>query len=205
MSSDGRKVEYHLQNPIDALFVKIAKKLDPFFVSVGMTPNRLTTISGIFGFMAAYYIYKKKYIIGAILYTISYMFDCFDEYYARAHDMVTKLGDYYDHIKDWTVMILIFYLLYKDNSISKSLKVGGLVFYVIIFISTLFYIGCEENYYHLTNSTNKSETLSITTKLCSKHMDSIVDKLKIRRYHGLGTLTLYIVVILIIIQLKGFI
>jgi hypothetical protein len=70
----------------------------PFFKKIGFTPNGITTLSLIFGIASAYYLYKGKIYMFALLYTISYFFDVMDGHFARKYKMVSKGGDYYDNV-----------------------------------------------------------------------------------------------------------
>ena len=60
-----------------------------------------------------YNIYKNKYIIGTILWFLSYYFDCADGKMARKFKMISKFGDIYDHTSDIIKHLLLFYVLYK--------------------------------------------------------------------------------------------
>lgn len=182
------KLPEYLDNPIDVCIFKVCEKLDNFFVKCHMTPNKLTTISGYFGLLAIYCLYNKIRYLPGIFFFISYMFDCADGRFARKHNMVTKFGDYYDHLKDWIIMGILFYLLYKRNK--KYL-------YICIFalgISSV-HIGCQEIYYSKNNTTSEhSETLSFSKSLCK--FNDIDNAMKYTRYIGLGTSNLLISIIL---------
>ena len=65
-----------------------------------LTPNMVTTIGFLMGLLSAYYIIKGRVLVAAIAWILSYYFDCVDGKLARKYDMVTKFGDYYDHICD---------------------------------------------------------------------------------------------------------
>ena len=93
-----RKGPIRFQNPIDTILIDCGSYLSPLFRHLHFTPNTLTSISAIFGFMSVYKMYNKDYKQAGMLYFISYMFDCFDGFYARKYNMVTKYGDFYDHI-----------------------------------------------------------------------------------------------------------
>ena len=77
------KIPPELDNPIDTIIYNhIDEQLD-LFKNLKLTPNLITTISLICGLGSVYNIYKNKYIIGAILWFLSYYFDCADGKMAR--------------------------------------------------------------------------------------------------------------------------
>ena len=98
-----RKLPPEMEHPIDNLNINIGASLSPYFKNLNFTPNTLTTISLITGLLSVYYYTQQNYIYSAILFYISYMFDCWDGYYARRYQMISKFGDKYDHIKDVVV------------------------------------------------------------------------------------------------------
>ena len=59
----SRKLPKNLDNPIDNFILDyIVDPLNPLFYKIGMTPNKLTGLSGIFGLLSVYCIYKSNYI-----------------------------------------------------------------------------------------------------------------------------------------------
>jgi len=48
---------------------------------------------------------ENQFALSAFSYLISYMFDCWDGYYARKYNMESKFGDYYDHVSDMFIGI----------------------------------------------------------------------------------------------------
>jgi hypothetical protein len=192
------KLPRHLDNPIDNWILDICEKLDPFFVKCNMTPNKLTTISGYFGLLSVYCLYNRIKYLPGIFYFISYMFDGADGQYARRHNMVSKFGDYYDHIKDWSIMFMIFYILYKR---------GKMYLAIFIFAISLSasHIGCQEHYYRENNPDKlHSDTLSWCRYLCPFQNTETDDKklenaMTYTRYLGLGTSNLLVSIILFFI------
>ena len=189
------KLPKHLENPIDNWILDIFYKLDPLFVKCNMTPNKLTTISAYFGLLAVYCLYNKIKYLPGIFYFISYMFDCADGQYARRHNMVSKFGDYYDHIKDTSIGFMIFYVLYKRNKIYLS------IFIFALSLSSI-HIGCQEHYYRETNPDKEhSDTIGWCRYLCpfeNKVIDDtrLENTMKYTRYLGLGTTNLLASIIL---------
>jgi phosphatidylglycerophosphate synthase len=177
-----RKIPEHLENPVDNLIYKNMNSISKLAREFKLTPNMITTLSAIFGFVAIYFILKDKFIIGAVLYFISYYFDCLDGFYARKYDMVTKFGDYYDHIKDVFIFGALIYVLLKKKLYT------GFIFVVPIILLTIAHFGCQELYYNK----NESGSLNITKYFCPCKNDksNLEEVLRCTRWLGSGTLIL---------------
>ena len=141
-----------------------------------------------------YSIQNNDYRNAAIYYMISYIFDCYDGYYARKYNMVTKFGDYYDHIHDLTKHILLFYVLYKKDP-KKTIKYIPIV--ILLTIATFIHMKYQEDYY---NRHDESKTLNFNYLLGIKKVSINVAKrrLKYTRYFGCGTF--YMVITMMILS-----
>lgn len=189
------KLPKELDCPIDNWILEFCEKLDPIFVKCNITPNKLTTISAYFGLLAVYCLHNRIKYLPGIFYFISYMFDCFDGQYARRHNMVSKFGDYYDHIKDWTIMFMIFYILYKRNKMYLS------IFIFVLGLSGT-HIGCQEHYYRENNPDKEhSDTIGWCRYMCPFENDfddehRLEKAMAYTRHFGLGTSNVLISIIL---------
>lgn len=186
-----RKVPENLENPVDNLIYQDMDKVANFFKENNFTPNMLTSVSAFFGLLSIYSICKNRFMIAGILYFISYYFDCLDGYFARKYDMVTKFGDYYDHVKDILVFSgLVFVLFYKRLHI-------GLLFIIPFFFLMLVQFGCQEIYYNK----DESDTLDFTRHLCPTEDKEELEKImKYTRYFGCGTVIVMFCLYLISLQ-----
>lgn len=126
---------------------------------------------------------------------LSYFFDCFDGHFARSYNMVTKFGDYYDHISDASKVILLVYFICTMYT-SKVCYVLPIL--IIFFILTLIHLSCQEFYY---NRPNASNTLSLLRFFCIANKKNVNNILGITRFFGCGTF--YIAIILSVIYLKN--
>ena len=185
------KIHSNIDNPIDNILYKIIDTQLEFYKDLNLTPNLITTISLFSGLLSVYLLNNEHFIPSAILWFISYYFDCADGKMARKFNMTSKFGDLYDHLSDILKHILLFYILYiklKDDTHYNKI----LIIFFVIFILSMSQLGCQEKY---TNK-NDSPTLEITKTLvifdCEKQM-------KFTRYFGPATLTLYIVLLIIYI------
>lgn len=162
-----RKINGQYENPLDNMLINLSDFLCPFFNRLGFTPNGITTLSLFFGLLSIYFLYKRKLALFAVLYFISYFFDNMDGHYARRYGMTSKFGDYYDHIKDVIVIIVLLFVLIKNNYCSrKTWIVSALVLGIAFFLMSV-QLGCQERIYKKTDDPNdESPSLSFTTKLC---------------------------------------
>ena len=182
------KIHSNMENPIDIYLLRICEKVAPTFKKFKFTPNEITVIGTIFGVIGCYFIWKNKPIIAILLLWISYFFDCLDGYYARRYNMCTKLGDYFDHIRDILLHILITSLLYMKLKTVQQRCVFISIVVVFIFLMTM-HLGCQEK-----NSGNKdfNDSLKVTEVLCPNP-----DYIKYTRFFGCGTYNIVIIAFLI--------
>lgn len=176
---DGKKIPSKYENPIDNLLIYISKYVSIFLYNntTFITPNILTTLSLIIGLYSIFLIYFKYYKLGAIIYIISYFFDCLDGHYARKYNMVTEFGDYYDHISDvikWLLKLSVILIL-NIKVKTKIIIISTILF--LTFLSTVHLC------YQELNSTEKNFTvLKYTSKLCNNPK-----YIKYSKYFGVGT------------------
>lgn len=183
------KIPNKFENPIDILLSKLADKISPYFYSLNFTPNHITTMSVIFSICCIYTLYKEYYILSSIMLLLSYFFDILDGIYARKYDMVTEFGDYYDHISDILLyLILIPMIIYKSKN--KTKLIPFIILLMICLFVMMIQLGCQEK---ISNS-NESKMLSYYKKLCP-YPEKIM---KFSRFGGCGTFIFMTMIIIII-------
>lgn len=186
------KIPNKFENPIDIGLANLANKIKPFFYSLNFTPNHITTISVIFAICCIYSLYKEQYILSSIMLLLSYFFDILDGIYARTYDMVTEFGDFYDHISDFLLyLILIPMIIYKCKNRIKLIPF--IIILMIAFFVMLTQLGCQEKLYNVDEET---KTLSFFKKLCP-YPEKII---KFSRFGGCGT---FIAMTMILIIISG--
>jgi len=189
-----RKLPVNLENPIDNVFINFADKSSTMFKKVNLTPNFLTTISLFFGLLSVYLFYIDNYVLSALFFGIAYYFDCADGFYARKYNMVTKFGDYYDHIADLLKVILLIIVMYYKSS-EKLIKIFPIILIALIF--SLVHLGCQEIYYNINYKNGiGNDSLSSLKRLCpcnSKKINIIRKTIEYTRYFGSGTLTIVLI------------
>ena len=193
-----RKIPAEAENPIDNLIYVGVEAVAPSFHDFGWTPNMITTASNAAALVSSYCIYKRKFALAALMFSLAYFFDCLDGYVARKYNMVTVFGDLYDHISDVTKVAVLFGML---------LQLDFTLFLMVFFIYACFlclmcvHMGHQELYY---NEKSESKSLNLLTFLCNvkdrDDKDEIMDMMRYTRYFGTGTTMLYIVFVLLVCE-----
>ena len=195
------KLDPKYENPIDNIMYKISGQIEPFFKSIHSTPNNITTLSLICGLLCVYFLNNEENVnkyLAFIFYLLAFLFDCLDGYYARKNNMMSKLGDMYDHYKDITIHILIYYTLY--NRLSKPNFMVFNLLLVIIGTGLSVQMGCQEKKYEDTigsDNANVNSGFLGSFKLLCKNPNSTM---KITRYFGVGTITLLFALFILLIN-----
>ncbi len=192
-----RKIPSHLEHPLDNIFISLSDTLTEPFHKFNLTPNHITFISMIFGLLSVYGLYKDNIIMFISCYIISYFFDCMDGYYARKYNMVTKFGDYFDHIKDNVIVFLLLIVVYIKYGKYMD-KYTYLIILVIIILSALgttMYLGCQQKYYNSSNT----ESISLFSKLCVGDSEKM---LNIFKWCGCVNLVIVFTLVIFVLYIK---
>jgi phosphatidylglycerophosphate synthase len=185
----SRKISREHDNPVDNVILDLVEKTNDTFYQWGATPNMLTTISLVLSLIAVYLFYREYRILAALLFLVGYYFDCADGHLARSYKMISKFGDYYDHISDWFkifVLVIVLYIKYPKKT--RFYKV--LVIIVGFSLLLCIHMGCQEQLY---SKKNESPTLEMTKYLCP---DSKL--IRYTRYFGAGTFNIIIALIILL-------
>ena len=193
-----RKIQKCHENPLDNILINISDSLCPLFKKLGFTPNGITTLSLIFGLAAVYALYKGKVWGFAILYFISYFFDNMDGHYARKYGMTSKFGDYYDHIKDIVVVLVLLGVLITRNRCSRKVWITAGAILAVAFVLMSAQLGCQEKIYKSTpDPTDESPSLSFTSHLCPGDPEKSCGWL---RWFGCGTFVLVFIAVIVYME-----
>ncbi len=184
---EGKKVPLNYESPIDKFFINLAINTKPYFKCLQFTPNMLTTLSFIFSILMFKYFQNKEFKLSALFLLISYYFDCLDGNYARSYNMITKFGDYYDHISDLLTGFLLFYAIWKTNIRFDSKKKIYIIL-ILFLIGAGIQLGCIHKEY---KNSNESPSLNMLIKMCPNNF-----KIEFWRYFGPGTLVLVMALII---------
>ena len=193
-----RKIPARFENPIDNILISHIDSIQSRFFKLGFTPNILTTISLVCHLYAMYFFVNNKeyYTVYSVLFFIlSYYFDCFDGHFARSYGMVSRFGDYYDHIGDWLKTILFGYLIYIY--FNSYFYVSAVVLFIFTLLSAI-HMSCQEQYY----GKHVSDTLYLLNYICPSNYFNGNDCLNITKYVGCGTFLLVAIIIIIYLKTK---
>lgn len=185
----GRKIPDDLENPVDLLMVDFTEKIDGIYTHMNLTPNDLTSISLILAVTGIAIYLNGYYVAGALLYFISYYFDCADGNYARKFNMVTKFGDYFDHTSD-VFKFLLFIFVVLISGTTPMIKFTILVVVAVLVFLAVSHLGCQEMVY----DKDESKSLSGLKNLCPN-----IEAIQYTKYCGVGTLQLTMFIILIVL------
>jgi phosphatidylglycerophosphate synthase len=178
------KLSEHHECPIDTFIFKIVDKHLNIFYKLGMTPNTLTTISIIFGFLTAYQILKGRLLLASIFWLIGYYFDCADGKFARRYNMVSKFGDLYDHLGDLAKVIAVLLALFCINKKGTTVKQWFFISIIIILgFLQIIHMGYQETIY---NKKDESPYLNIIRNFFVNE-EKAEQNICYTRYFGCGT------------------
>jgi len=184
-----RKIPSEYENPIDNVLLDITERVQKYFYENNFTPNHITSLSIICCMFSVILILKDYYILGGILFFISYFFDCVDGSIARTYNMTSRFGDYYDHFGDLFKFIMILTVLFLKNK-DKFIKMSPLFGILAIFLFAQ--LGCQEIYFNNSKYGFPVDTLHILTYMCPANKENINDVIKYTRFLGCGTFNLFL-------------
>ncbi len=183
----SNKLPYEYESPFDVLIYKSLHYTNPIYYRLGFTPNMITTVSFIFGLISAYLLYKQKYILSALVYAISYYYDCMDGSLARQYKMISKFGDLYDHLTDTIVIVAILWILITNTEMSKNYKLFGFILFIVFTLLLVVHTSHQEDYYNKIKNKDK-ENYSIMHTVLSKLFNiNNHDNMRYTCYFGCGT------------------
>jgi phosphatidylglycerophosphate synthase len=182
----SQKISADNENIFDNVFIYIGEYFVDDFHDAGYTPNMITTLSLVTGLLTALLLSYSNYISASVMFLISYIFDCMDGTMARKFNMVSVFGDYYDHISDISKLLIIFIVLYNNDS-QKFLIL--LPFIIVFSILLLTHMGCQEQ----VHNEDTSPSLSVTRHLCT-----VEQNIQYTKWFGCGTFVVLMVIVFLI-------
>lgn len=190
-----KKLPLKYENPFDNMIYVFVEEISPHLYQAKLTPNMITTFGNILSIIGLLNLWNHKYFEASIYFGVSYVLDCIDGYMARKYNMVSKFGDYYDHISDASkfLLFIISLILLKPKTFLKVLPI--VVFFFIGLNLQLYY---QEYYY---NKKEASPSLNLISTLVPKFIKPNNKKqskkfMRVARYFGCGTFNLVIVLII---------
>lgn len=181
-----QKYEDIIDNIIYKLVPTMSNILDP------LTPNTITFISLIFGLISVNKIYNDYYYQAILFYMLSYLFDCIDGYHARRKKLVSKFGDYFDHISDILIFVLMAWVILKKIGNDRNIYlIISLTIINIMLMSVHFTL--QECYYG-KESSKFLNIMNLKIKNPEKY-------LIYSRYFGSGCFNIYIIMIILYLSI----
>jgi len=177
--------------PVDWHIIRFCSDVAPFFHSTGHTAN-LITFEG--ALSAAYSLYLlKEYRVAefAAFYALSYVLDCLDGHFARRYKMVSKFGEYFDHVKDLTATMAFFYVLWKYYYLTAP----AVALFTIAGSGLLTHMGLQQKYLK-----SKGTFLDVLQQTFAENLP--VSDMKYTRWLGCGTFMLISIAIPFFLQKK---
>lgn len=171
----------HYECPIDVYIIKLCTEIAPLFKATGHTANMITFEGAIFSFYSLYLLYHHRLKEFALYYALGYIFDCLDGHYARRYHMVSKFGEYFEHIKDTLVTILYFVILLRQYRVT----VPTLVLYLVAGYGLISHMGHQQKYLN-----SKGGILDPL-----QHLARDVRHIKYTKWMGCGTFMVIAVVV----------
>lgn len=191
------KIHGSLEDPLSQIFYDVSDVISPGLRSINITPNFITTVRFLMMIGAfPYFFCNKMYNMAAIVYMISYFFDCLDGHLSRKYNLDTEFGDYYDHIADAISFLLAMYFIAVTLSNDNKW-----IMVLIIFVAMLsiVQISCQERYLKFVGSHKDSYTLSLFSCMCSESViddDDIEKTMEMTKLFGIGTFQIFITVLI---------
>lgn len=146
---------------VDNVYSQLVLKTLPFWHSLGITPNMLTTMGLISSVLCIYFIWKRN-MYPALLFLVLRMYlDYTDGLLARTYNQTSNFGDWYDHIVDmFAFAIPLIIVLAKTKH-----PLAYLTPVLLGMFAMTINLGCIEKRYY--NETGKSgDSLSLCSKMC---------------------------------------
>jgi phosphatidylglycerophosphate synthase len=178
------KVRDEYDCPIDVQIYKFIDTHLHIYFHLGLTPNMVTTFSIIAGLLSAHQILRGHFEIAALLMLLAYYFDCVDGKLARKYNMVSKIGDLYDHLGDLFKFIALFYALFESNRKKTSNRQRLLIGIILgLALMQCIHFGYQEAIY---DKKDESPFLNMCRQMVD--FDKTPEKtIQYTKYFGCGT------------------
>ena len=177
----GRKLDNKEECPVDNFLYIFVEKLAPILNNLKITPNQVTFFSYICALISLYLLCSGSYKLSALFWAMNYLFDHTDGYMARKYNMITKIGDKFDHITDSLSHVILFYIFYKTKRYKELFVIS------IVYVIMTHHLTCQEIIY---DNMHESDALNIINNL---DLDINEKNIKYSRYFGPGMVNLLIV------------
>jgi phosphatidylglycerophosphate synthase len=175
-----KEITFKKENDIYHVFITEPLSLPVLYLIQNIkiiTPNLISFLGFILTLVATWFFFKGSFIIGALMYFISYFTDSLDGKLARLRKTANPFGGFVDSVFDTfrtpiLTLGLIFYLSYSFNHI---------LIFVILVIYPILILSYD---YLCATAYNMNKSKQLMTVLEEKQSDSVLLKLKksLKRY-----------------------
>jgi CDP-diacylglycerol--glycerol-3-phosphate 3-phosphatidyltransferase len=126
VESNGVRVPVTLTDRMRTWFKWVVDPLGKFFLSIGMTPNMMTTLGMLGNFLGAYFLSQGKLMLGGLLILIVTPIDALDGTMARLRGDPSDFGAFVDSVSDrYAELAILGGLLYfyatQGNALGSTL------------------------------------------------------------------------------------
>lgn len=141
-----RKIPREYENPIDNALLDAAERALPLCRALRLTPNQVTAGSILFKALSVWALAVRAHPAAFLAsYGVAVWLDYLDGHYARADDMVTRLGDFMDHGSD--VLHIAAVLIVVSLRLGVPAAFPPLLAIVGVFALSTVHIGAQQRYY----------------------------------------------------------
>jgi phosphatidylglycerophosphate synthase len=126
---------------VDVYLLRFTKQALPLFYATGHTPNVLTFYGLVLRLLAAFALTKASLGLFICFWLLGYLFDCMDGQFARMYKMTSDFGDFFDHMSDLVVHIVLIVVVYWRYR-TPWVTLGGLLLFLILM---LMHMGCQQH------------------------------------------------------------
>ena len=179
------KLPPELDNPIDVQIYRAVAPLSDIAHRHCLTPNHITTLSLLGGLLAIFALRTERPLLFVLGYSIAYICDSLDGYLARKYGQCTEFGDYYDHVKDTLVHVVILWCLFRLARRKRALWVFVLV--ILALYISLWHLKLMDDYHCAQHAdAEPSPTLNLIQHVMPDYLYATPGLLA-TRWFGLGT------------------
>lgn len=172
--------------PIDVILYNWADTVAPWFHSHNFSPNDVTTLSFVAGVASLVYLRQGDLFMFVVLYSVGYFFDCLDGFMARKYNLMSPLGDIYDHITDVVVQVGLLYVVLTKYRSGVSPRI--IQIYLLTVFLTATHLACQQ----VNSPWKEPETLDLLKPLCPNK-----EFIRYSRYFGTGGFTVIVLFLVI--------
>jgi len=137
VETNGVRVPVTLTDRLRAWFKWAVDPLGKFFLSIGMTPNMMTTLGLLGNFLGAYFLSQGKMMLGGILVLVITPVDALDGTMARLRGDPSDFGAFVDSVSDRYAELailggLMYYFAGQGNALGSTLAFAAAVGSVLV-------------------------------------------------------------------------